>query len=236
MVVTETVARRLEVLHGRIERAGGDPARVTVLAVTKGFGVDAVRAALGSGLTEIGENYADELVDKARAFEVVSPAAPHWHYLGAIQRRKVPRLAPLVTCWQSVARATEGAAIAREAHGRTVLVQVDTTGMAGRNGVPPESVPALVETLGEMGLDVVGLMTLAPRDPGGARTAFRTVRALADDLGLPERSMGMTDDLELAVAEGSTMVRIGRGLFGDRPSAHGPDEGRPTSGGSGPAT
>ena len=83
-----------------------------------------------------------------------------------------------------------------------------------------------------IGLNVAGLMTVAPQDPDGARRSFRTVRALADRLGLGERSMGMTDDLELAVAEGSTMVRIGRGLFGERPGRS--DSGGPGHEGGGP--
>ena len=98
------------------------------------------------------------------------------------------------------------------------MVQVDFTGQDGRGGVPPEDVAALVTTAQTSGLDVRGLMTVAPIEADAARRAFRTVRSLADDLGLPECSMGMTDDLEIAVEEGSTMVRVGRALFGDRPA------------------
>ncbi|HUC04519.1 MAG TPA: alanine racemase, partial [Acidimicrobiales bacterium] len=100
----------------------------------------------------------------------------------------------------------------------SVLVQVDCTGLPQRNGCTPVEVPALVHALEQDGLAVQGLMTVAPRDPPGARAAFAAVARLADELGLAERSMGMTDDLEEAVAAGSTMVRIGRALFGDRPS------------------
>ena len=181
VALTEHVAHRLAAVRDTIDRAGGDPDRVTVVAVTKGFGSDAVQAALRSGLLEIGENYADELLDKASAFPASAPG-PRWHYLGAIQRRMVRRLAPLVSCWQSVARSEEGTAITQAAPGSTVLVQVETTGLSGRNGVPPDAVPTLVRALREMGLDVAGLMTLAPRDPAGARDAFRTVRTLADRL------------------------------------------------------
>lgn len=219
-----------------------------IVAVTKGFGPDAVRAALAAGLRDIGENYAQELVTKVSALD--QPAVPggtpgssgtvpapcgtdpevmgavghggaQWHFLGAIQRNKVRALAPLVACWQSVARAVEGEAIARHHPGASVLVEVDVTGAPSRNGCGPADVPALVAALRTNGLDVRGLMTVAP-DGGGehARQAFRTCRELADQLELPERSMGMSTDLELAVAEGTTMVRLGRALFGERPRRH----------------
>jgi hypothetical protein len=140
-----------------------------------------------------------------------------WHFLGAIQRNKVARLAPVVGVWQSVSRVEEGARIARFAPGATVLVEVETTGLSGRNGCSPEEVRTLVPRLREDGLDVRGLMTVAAPGPDAADLAFGTVRSLADELGLEERSMGMTDDLEAAVRAGATMVRIGRALFGERP-------------------
>jgi len=188
--------------------------------VTKGFGLEAVVAARAAGLRDIGENYASELVDKAAALEGdPSTSEPvRWHFLGAIQRNKVARLAPVVGVWQSVSRAEEGARIARFAPGATVLVEVDTTGLPGRNGCLPDNVRGLVPRLRDAGLDVRGLMTVAAPDPEAAGSAFTTVRALADELGLEERSMGMTDDLEAAVRAGSTMVRIGRALFGERPA------------------
>ncbi|HXB38636.1 MAG TPA: alanine racemase, partial [Acidimicrobiales bacterium] len=136
----------------------------------------------------------------------------------AIQRNKVARLAPVVGMWQSVSRVEEGARIARFAPDATVLVEVDTTGLPERNGCPPDGVRALVPRLRDAGLDVRGLMTVAAPGPGAAASAFDTVRSLADELGLVERSMGMTDDLEVAVRAGTTMVRIGRALFGERPA------------------
>ncbi len=215
-------------MRERIAVAGGDPTAVRVVAVTKGFGADAVRAALRAGLGDVGENYAQELLAKDEAVRTArrgdssdeSPVEPEvrWHFLGAVQRNKVAALAPVVSCWQAVARAVEGEAIARRRPGAVVLVEVDTTEDPGRNGCSPEQVPALVAELRAAHLDVRGLMTVGPTDPEGARRAFRSVRALADELGLPERSMGMSDDLELAVVEGSTMVRVGRALFGDRPA------------------
>ncbi len=142
-----------------------------------------------------------------------------WHFLGAVQRNKVAQLAPLVGVWQSVARVAEGERIARFAPGAQVLVQVETTGLPGRNGCPPAATGELVAQLRDLGLAVRGLMTVAAPGEGAATEAFETVGRLADRLGLEERSMGMSDDLEAAVAAGSTMVRIGRALFGDRPPA-----------------
>ena len=188
--------------------------------MTKGFGADAVDAALGAGLHDIGENYAGELVEKAR---LVTPpkhpaADPVWHFLGTVQRNKVAELAPVVGVWQSVARVVEGERIARFAPGAAVMVQVDTTGLPGRNGCEPDEVGSVVQGLRALDLDVVGLMTVAAPGPAEtARVSFESVARLADDLGLPERSMGMSDDLEAAVAAGTTMVRIGRALFGERP-------------------
>ncbi len=99
-----------------------------------------------------------------------------------------------------------------------MLVEVDTTATPGRNGCAPAEVPGLVAALAQRGLDVRGLMTVAPPGtPEESRPAFRLTAHLAHDLGLPEVSMGMTDDLEVALSEGSTMVRVGRALFGDRP-------------------
>jgi PLP dependent protein len=205
------VAARLAVVRNRIAGAGGDPEAVRVIAVTKGFGSEAVQAARAAGLEDVGENYAAEMLAKAPG-----PPGTRWHFLGAVQRNKVRGLAPLVGVWQGVARVTEGERIARDAPGAHVLVQVDYTGLPGRNGCAPEDVPALTAALRRLDLDVRGLMTVAPPDASAAPEAFRALTRLADALGLPERSMGMSVDLEAAIAAGSTMVRVGRALFGER--------------------
>jgi uncharacterized pyridoxal phosphate-containing UPF0001 family protein len=210
------VAERLEAVRARIEVASHDPASVRIVAVTKGFEVEAVEAAASAGVTDIGENYADELRGKAAA---VSGPAVTWHFLGAVQRNKVARLAPLVSWWQALGRIEEGRAIARRHPGAHVLVQVDVAGLPGRGGCPPGQVAELVRALGDEDLAVEGLMAVGP--PGSAETArpgFALVSSLADGLGLAVRSMGMSDDLEVALAEGSTMVRLGRALFGERAS------------------
>jgi PLP dependent protein len=196
---------------------------VRIVAVTKGFPRAAVSAALANGLLDVGENYAQELLAKApdpgaggsgEALETGSaPPSPRWHFLGAVQRNKVRRLAPLVHLWQGVVRVVEAAEISRHRPGARILVEVDTTGDPGRRGCPLGEVPALVDAIRELDVDLRGLMTVAPID-GDARGCFEAVGALADRLGLPERSMGMSDDMEYAVAAGSTMVRLGRALFG----------------------
>ncbi len=226
----ELVVERLAQLRARIAAAGRDPAEITVMAVTKGFAPGAVRAALAAGIDVIGENYPVELVAKAAALteaegegddmEARVKATVCWHFLGAIQRRRIPSLAPLVACWQTLARVVEGEAIARHAPGARVLVEVETTGHPGRNGCAPAEVPALVATLRTLELRVTGLMTIGPGGPAeDARAGFRQTAQLAAALGLPDVSMGMSDDLEVAVAEGATMVRVGRGLFGPRRSS-----------------
>jgi hypothetical protein len=207
-------------------RAGGDPERIRIVGVTKGFGLDAVVAALDAGLRDIGENYAAELEEKAGLVSRPggAPDGPVWHFLGAVQRNKVAALAPVVGLWQSVTRVAEGERIARFAPGASVMAQVDTTDLPGRNGCPPHQVADLVQELRALDLHVVGLMTVAAPGPAEvARASFETVAHLADGLGLGERSMGMSDDLEAAVAAGTTMVRIGRALFGERPPRGGED-------------
>lgn len=238
------VAERLAEVRARIERAGADPGRVRVVAVTKGFGPDAVVAAVAAGLTDVGENYAQELLSK---WGSVGRAAT-WHFLGAIQRNKVARLAPYVDCWQGVSRVVEGEEIRRFRPGPdltgatalgdarssaaspsavgadgaplaapSLLVEVDTTGRAGRGGCAPATVPVVVDGLRAAGCQVDGLMAVAPVGAAAARDAFATVARLGHELGLTELSMGMSGDFEEAVVAGATTVRLGTALFGARP-------------------
>jgi pyridoxal phosphate enzyme (YggS family) len=212
----EVAARAAEV-RARIESAGGDPARITVVAVTKAFGPDAVTAAIAAGLHDVGENYAQELAAKARDLE--DATAVRWHFIGQLQRNKVRTIAPFVHLWQSVDRLSLGEEIARRAPGAAVLIQVNAEGEPGKGGCSMALAPGVVDGCRDLGLDVRGLMAVGPTagGPEAARPAFEAVRALADRLGLAERSMGMTADLEVAVRAGSTMVRVGSALFGARP-------------------
>jgi uncharacterized pyridoxal phosphate-containing UPF0001 family protein len=151
----------------------------------------------------------------------VAPPDPpvRWHFIGRLQRNKVRAVAPIVALWQSVDRLSLGEEITRRAPGASVLVQVNATGEDGKGGCPPALVPGVVDGCRDLGLDVRGLMAVGPTTGGAAaaRPAFEAVRDLAARLGLVEVSMGMTDDLEVAVACGSTMVRVGSALFGPRP-------------------
>lgn len=211
------VAHRLAAVRGRITDAGGSPEEITIIAVTKGFGPAAVEAALEAGVPDVGENYAQELEAKAGA---VGPGRCRWHFLGRVQRNKVRAIAPLVHMWQGVDREAAGNEIARRAPGSRVLVEVNVSGEEAKAGCTFDGAPQLVGRLRDLGLDVRGLMAVGPSgDPERARPGFRRLHRLADDLGLHERSMGMTDDLEVAVQEGATMVRVGRALFGERPTA-----------------
>ena len=212
----ELVARQLEGVRSRIAEAGGDSQRVRVVAVTKGFGPEAVAAAAAAGCADVGESYAQELLAKADA---ILESGATLHFLGGIQRNKIARLAPHVHMWHSVDRLEVGQTIARHSPGAKVLVQVDLLGGAlpGRAGVPLGAVSELVSGLRAAGLSVVGLMAIGPPPPADPEPGFREVAAVGRELGLPELSLGMSGDLEAAVRAGSTMVRVGTALFGPRP-------------------
>lgn len=214
----DAVAARLAVVRGRIADAGGDPDTVAVVAVTKGFGPEAPTAALAAGLHRIGESYAQELVAKWPEVVVPEGVEPDVHFIGRLQRNKVRTVAGLVGTYQSVDRRSLGAEIAKRCVGARVMVQVNVSGEGLQGGCPLGEVDGLVGELDDMGLDVVGLMAIGGQDrPEVVRAQFDDVRRVADRLSLPERSLGMSDDLDVAVAAGSTMVRIGTALFGPRP-------------------
>jgi len=234
-----SVASALSVVRERIEQAGGEPDRITIVAVTKGHGPDAVLAARAAGLYDIGENYATEMLVKSRSLAAPamttgvrgpdSPAlgppapdslAPRWHFIGAIQRNKAKSLAPLVSLWQTVDRMEEAVALAGAAAGSgspvRALIEVCLAPGAGRGGCAPDDLEGLLEGVGDK-IEVIGLMGVGPAGPPeAARSGFRWLRSAASRLGLAEVSMGMSHDLEVAVQEGSTMVRVGTALFGPR--------------------
>jgi pyridoxal phosphate enzyme (YggS family) len=213
---TEIVAERLALVRARIDRAGAPPGSVRIVAVTKGFGPAAVEAAVGAGVEDLGENYAQELLAKAE----VAPPTIRWHFLGPLQRNKLARLAPHVSLWHGVDSEVGAVALARRRPDAAVLVQVKVNDEERRAGAHPDQVPALVGQASAAGLQVKGLMTVGPRGATEyVRSCFREVARLARSLGLAELSMGMSGDFELAVAEGATIVRLGRALFGERPAA-----------------
>jgi PLP dependent protein len=214
VITPERVVERLELVRERIARAGG--VDVEVIAVTKGFGPEAVHAALAAGLHRVGENYAQELLAKREALSLAEV-----HFIGRMQSNKVRSLVEVVDVFESVDRRSLIEELARRIPGATVLIQVNSTGEPDKGGCAPDHVADLVGLAGDAGLHVDGLMTVGPTHggPGAARPGFRVVRRLVDDLGLRQCSMGMSDDLEVAVAEGSTRIRVGTGLFGERPRA-----------------
>jgi len=211
----ERVAERLAAVRERLAEAAGRVGRpasaVKLVVVTKGVAPPVMQAALDAGATDLGENRAQELLAKAPELK----SRPTWHFIGRLQRNKVASLAPLVDLWQSVDRLELGRAIAGRAPGAAVLAEVNVADDPAKAGVAPDDAPALVDGLRSAGLSVDGLMTIpaAGRDP---RPAFARLAALADRLGLAEVSMGMSDDFEVAVEEGATIVRVGRAIFGPR--------------------
>ena len=189
---------------------------VELVAVTKGFGPDVVRDAVAAGCTMVGESYAQELVAK---WVDLDDVAVRVHFIGRLQSNKVRQLAELVDVWESVDRETLIAEVSRRQPGANVLVQVNATGEPNKGGCDPGVVGELVARALNLNLNVSGLMTVGPTDGDVAATrrAFERVRALTDQLGLPTCSMGMSHDIDIAVDCGTTRVRIGTTLFGERP-------------------
>ncbi len=229
--VAENLPRVVERIAAAAERSGRDPGAVRVVAVTKGHPPGAIEAALAAGLRDIGENRVEELQWKAPLFEA-EPVT--WHAIGHIQRRKAAgaaRLAALIHSVDSL-RLAEKLSRLGVAEGRRipVLVQVNASGEATKGGfpaarAPDEAVAGIARVAGLPGLRVDGLMTMAPfvADEPTLRATFRTTRAVLeaargiDGVEGRELSMGMSNDYETAVEEGSTMVRLGTTLLGRRP-------------------
>ncbi|HEV2310830.1 MAG TPA: YggS family pyridoxal phosphate-dependent enzyme [Acidimicrobiia bacterium] len=218
------VASRVQAVRTRLAaaaaRAGRDPSSVTLVAATKLVPTERVAAAVHAGVVDVGENRAQELLAKAPA---LASLRPRWHFLGPLQRNKVKALAAWVTCWQSVDRQALGETLARHVPGARVLVEVNLAGEPQKTGCAPDETTALVDALRALALDVEGLMAVPPHgeDP---RPWFARLRDLAAVAAVPELSMGMTDDFEIAVEEGATLVRVGRALFGERPQSQAPQQ------------
>ena len=216
------LAARLAELHDRLARAGAVPGSVDIVAVTKAFGPDAVRAAHREGLLDVGESYSQEFLATAAAVGPLDPAV-RWHFIGRLQRNKVAKVAPIAHLVHSVDRLALGERIAALEAPPAVLVQVrDDDGDPNRNGCSLSEAPVLVEALLELGLDVRGVMAVGPLGPPiDAVPVFSGAVALADRFELPIRSLGMSGDVEVAVQCGATMVRVGSALFGSRPTRAG---------------
>ena len=218
-VLVEQIGERAATLRARWRELTDRDVRL--VCVTKAHGPEVAAAALAAGLQDLGENYAQELAAKAALFALHPPAAtaPRWHFIGQLQRNKVRLVAPHAFWWHTVDRPSLVDELARRAAGARVLVQLDLAGAPGRGGCDPAEAPALVARARAAGLDVVGLMGVAPPGtPEEARPGFRLLVEMADDLGLAERSIGMSGDAEVAVSEGATVVRVGAALVGPRPA------------------
>lgn len=212
-------------VHAAAVRAGRDPADVRLVAVSKTMPVEAVREAYAAGARVFGENYAAELAAKRDATRDLPDL--RWHMIGHLQRNKV-KLVTGIDLLHTVDDPRLVAALAAHApeggEALRVLVQVSLAGEEQKSGATPDEVPALLEAIrATRGRVVVrGLMTMPPftDDPETVRPVFRDLRALRDRLGgaesLPELSMGMSGDFEVAIEEGATLVRVGTAIFGAR--------------------
>ncbi len=227
---TRGLADRLKSVRERIGRAsarsGRSPESVQLLAITKGFPAAVVREAMALGLRVFGENRVQEAEGKIAALDPTL----HWHLVGHLQRNKAKlavQLFEMIHSIDSLLIAEEVARRAAESSKRvTCLVEVNTSGDKSKFGVAPEGALDLLRAARRLaGIDLRGLMTIGPLSggPDGARRAFRdlsAIRAEAARAGLlaegAELSMGMSDDFEIAIEEGATIVRIGSALFGAR--------------------
>ena len=222
-LVPARLASVREAVAAAAREAGRDPAKITLIGVTKRKPVAAIEAAFAAGLRDIGENHADEFLEKAAAF---APDGLRYHFIGRLSSRcarKVAGQATLIHTLDSLRLARKLSLVAQE-EGREVraLVQVNQGDEATKGGVAPNTVTALVRDAAALpGLRVDGLMSIPPLD-NRPRDWFRQLRQLRDmvakatSVALPELSMGMSHDLAEAIAEGATMVRVGTAIFGAR--------------------
>jgi pyridoxal phosphate enzyme (YggS family) len=221
--IATAIEANVAAVRGRIaaacERSGRHPDMVTLVAVSKGMPARAVRAVIGAGVTAIGENYVQEAVPK-RADLATDGDHVEWHLLGHLQSNKVSAALGAFDVIESVDSVRIAEAIdSRTSRQVPVLIEVNVAGEASKSGFAPGDVAAAVKHLAKLpNLDLRGLMTTAPAAANGeeTRACFRTLSRLAGDHGLQHLSMGMTGDFEVAIEEGSTMVRIGRAIFGER--------------------
>lgn len=221
--VADNIARLRERIAAAAERSGRDPAGVRLCAVTKTVGLPEIREVVRAGVTILGENRLQVAEPKIRAADDLPPEVS-WHFIGHLQRNKARRALELFDEIQSL----DGLPLARklsalcEERGRPLpaLIEVNVSGEEAKGGIPAaELADVLPEIRALPGLDVRGLMTMAPytSDEAIVRGCFAGLRELRDGLGgaasLPELSMGMSGDFELAVEEGATLVRVGTAVF-----------------------
>jgi PLP dependent protein len=224
------LSARLEAVRARLRaaetRAGREPGSVTLIAVSKFHPAAAIRIAYEAGQRDFGENYPQELAEKAK--ELADLTELRWHMIGHLQSNKVKLVMPFLHCLHTVDSAHAVTELSRRAtlaeKRLSVLVQVDIGGEQQKFGCDPQELGEVLAAVeGARPLRLRGLMTLPPPAEGEAeqRRPFAALRMHQSLHGgierLPELSMGMSDDLEAAVLEGATMVRIGTAIFGARP-------------------
>ena len=219
------IADRLSAVHARIaracERARTDPAGVRLVAVSKVHGPDVIREAYAAGQRDFGENYVQEMVDKASALSDLADL--RWRFVGHLQRNKAKHVVGVAGAVETVSSAKLAEELDKRARSAArrleVLLQVNVGGEQQKSGCAPEELADLVAAVRACAsLDLRGLMTVPPHtdDPEGARPYFRELRALAEAHALADLSMGMSHDLEIAIEEGATIVRVGTAIFGPR--------------------
>ena len=235
-----TLGERIALLQSRIaaaaRRAGRDPDAITLVAVSKTHGPEMVAAAYAAGLRIFGENRVEEAAPKALAVARLLSGRSSadgdlsWHMIGHLQSRKAEDVLPWADMIHSVDSVKLAARLSRfcMAAGRDlpILLEANVSGEASKYGLTPDALLAAVEAIAALpGLRLQGLMTMAPivPDPEQARPVFAALRRLRERLARQypaidwrHLSMGMTDDFEVAIEEGATMVRIGRAIFGER--------------------
>lgn len=206
-----------ERIEAACRRSGRDAGGVKLIAVTKGHGPDEIeRLVVAGGCRALGENRIQEWREKERHFD---GRGLEWHFIGNLQRNKVKYCLPFHTIHSlnSLRLAEELQRFGeRHEHRFTVLLEVNVSGEATKQGLAPSEARELAQRVADMpSLELAGLMTMAPwsDDPESARPLFAELRKLRDKLGLVELSMGMSGDFEVAIEEGATMVRVGNALF-----------------------
>ncbi|TET75279.1 MAG: YggS family pyridoxal phosphate-dependent enzyme [Dehalococcoidia bacterium] len=206
-------------IAGACERAGRSPDEVTLVAVTKTIEVPAIEAAFNAGLRDFGENRVQEAKPKIEQLESLR-AQLTWHMVGHLQTNKAKTAVDIFDIIHSVDSLRLAEALSRRSQKRLpVLIEVNVAAEATKSGFPLPEVDEAIRQIGRLpNIEIEGLMTLAPwvSDAEEVRPVFRRLRQLGDALGLRHLSMGMTDDFEVAIEEGATLVRIGRAIFGER--------------------
>jgi pyridoxal phosphate enzyme (YggS family) len=217
-----TIGENLQATRARIERISGAVARVTLLAVSKGQPLERIRTAVAAGQTAFGENYVQEAVQK---MEALPPSFPplEWHLIGPLQSNKTRVAAERFDWVQTIASEKIARRLSEQRPADraplNVLIQVNVSGEATKSGVAPHEAESLANVVKAMPhLRLRGLMAVP--EPGADRSRYREVKVLFEKLkgefAFDTLSMGMSDDLEIALAEGATMVRIGTAIFGQR--------------------